>query len=50
MVPAETEPELPSALALRATHPDFRTTFRMKYVAEGVAYLDGGRGAGLTKA
>jgi hypothetical protein len=50
VVPAETEPELPSAaLALRATHPDFRTTFKIKYVASGVAYLDGGRSAGLTE-
>jgi len=49
VVPSETEPELPSALALRATHPDFRTTFKIKYVAEGVAYLDGGRSAGLTE-
>jgi hypothetical protein len=40
---------LPAALALRATHPDFRTAFRVKYVAEGVAYLDGGRGAGLAE-
>jgi hypothetical protein len=49
VVPSETEPELPSALALRATHPDFRTTFKVKYVAEGVAYLDGGRSGGLTE-
>jgi hypothetical protein len=41
--------EVPAALALRATHPDFRTTFKIKYVAEGVAYLDGGRSAGLTE-
>ncbi|HWX91451.1 MAG TPA: AMIN domain-containing protein [Terriglobales bacterium] len=44
-----TPPEIPAVLALRATHPDFRTTFRVKYVAEGVAYLDGGRGAGLSE-
>jgi hypothetical protein len=43
------EPEIPAALALRATHPDFRTAFRIKYVAAGAAYLDGGRGAGLTE-
>jgi hypothetical protein len=41
--------EVPAALALRATHPDFRTNFKVKYVAEGVAYLDGGRSAGLTE-
>jgi hypothetical protein len=46
--PPEVAP-LPAALALRATHPDFRTAFRVKYVAEGVAYLDGGRGAGLAE-
>ena len=43
------EPEIPAALALRATHPDFRTSFRVKYVAAGAAYLDGGRGAGLAE-
>ncbi|PYX62769.1 MAG: hypothetical protein DMG78_32735, partial [Acidobacteria bacterium] len=43
------EPEMPAALALRATHPDFRTAFRIKYVAAGTAYLDGGRGAGLAE-
>jgi hypothetical protein len=42
-------PPMPAELALRATHPDFRTTFRVKYVASGVAYLDGGRGAGLAE-
>jgi hypothetical protein len=49
VVAKEVEPEMPAALALRATHPDFRTTFRIKYVASGVAYLDGGRSAGLTE-
>ena len=43
------EPEIPSAFALRATHPDFRTAFRVKYVASGAAYLDGGRSAGLSE-
>jgi AMIN domain len=47
--PKAVEPETPAALALRATHPDFRTTFRVKYVAAGAAYLDGGRGAGLAE-
>lgn len=32
-----------------AVDPDLRTSFRVKYVAEGVAYLDGGRGAGLAE-
>ena len=39
----------PAVLALRATHPDFRTAFRVKYVAAGAAYLDGGRSAGLSE-
>src|SRR4029077_2182852 len=43
------EPDIPGALALRATHPDFRTAFRIKYVASGSAYLDGGRSAGLSE-
>jgi len=43
------ELDIPAALALRATHPDFRTAFRVKYVAAGSAYLDGGRGAGLAE-
>jgi len=34
-------------LALRASEPSFRTAFRVKYVAEGVAYLEGGRSSGL---
>jgi hypothetical protein len=34
-------------LAIRAADPSLRTVFRVKYVAEGVAYLDGGRNAGL---
>jgi hypothetical protein len=43
------QPEMPAALALRATHPDFRTAFRVKYVASGSAYLDGRRSAGLSE-
>jgi hypothetical protein len=43
------QPDIPGALALRATHPDFRTAFRIKYVASGSAYLDGGRSAGLSE-
>ena len=44
-----TEPALPVDFALRATHPDFRTSFHVKYVASGAAYLDGGRAAGLAE-
>ena len=43
------EPDIPAALALRATHPDFRTAFKVKYVAAGTAYIDGGRSAGLSE-
>ncbi len=30
-------------------NPDFRTAFRVKYVAQDTAYLDGGRAVGLTE-
>ncbi|MGZ4731461.1 MAG: AMIN domain-containing protein [Terriglobales bacterium] len=51
----EATPEKPAAdadlplLALRAVDPNLRTVFKVKYVAEGVAYLDGGRSSGLTE-
>ena len=45
-VPADTDL---SVLALRSVDPNLRTVFKVKYVAEGVAYLDGGRSAGLTE-
>ena len=35
--------------ALRAANPNLRTVFKVKYVAEGVAYLDGGRADGLSE-
>jgi len=34
-------------LALQAADPNLRTVFRVKYVADGVAYLDGGNSSGL---
>jgi hypothetical protein len=37
------------ALALPATNSDLRTAFKVKYVAQGTAYLDGGRSAGLAE-
>jgi hypothetical protein len=43
------EPDPATALAIRAAHPDFRTAFKIKYVAAGAAYLDGGRAAGLSE-
>jgi len=42
-VPAET-----ATLITRSDDPSLRTIFRVKYVAEGVAYLEGGRAQGLT--
>lgn len=43
---APTESKAP-VLAIRAPDPNLRTVFHVKYVAEGVAYLDGGRSSGL---
>ena len=34
-------------ITLHLSDPSLRTVFRVKYVAEGAAYLDGGRSAGL---
>jgi hypothetical protein len=45
---ATADADLP-VLALRAVDPNLRTVFKVKYVAEGVAYLDGGRSSGLTE-
>ena len=36
-------------LITRADDPSLRTVFKVKYVAEGVAYLDGGRAQGLAE-
>ena len=36
-------------LLARSDDPSLRTVFRVKYVAEGVAYLEGGRAQGLTE-
>lgn len=41
--PEANKPEL----TVRALDPALRTVFKVKYIAEGVAYLDGGRAAGL---
>ena len=43
-VPANT-----AMLMARSDDPSLRTVFRVKYVAEGVAYLEGGRAQGLTE-
>jgi AMIN domain len=45
---ATTDVNLP-VLALRSLDPNLRTVFKVKYVAEGVAYLDGGRTSGLAE-
>ncbi len=39
----------PQLMARQGENPDFRTAFRVKYVAQDAAYLDGGRAAGLTE-
>jgi hypothetical protein len=49
IVAVATEPDITAALAMRAAHPDFRTAFKVKYVAAGTAYIDGGRSAGLSE-
>jgi len=38
-----------SACALQAQETEVRTSFQIKYLAEGAVYLDGGRSAGLTE-
>jgi len=53
VVAPSTEP-LPAAaktttLLARSDDPGLRTVFRVKYVAEGVAYLEGGRAQGLAE-
>lgn len=61
--PAETEPapvaqaptegsgtgRIPQLIQREGENPDFRTAFRVKYVAQDTAYLDGGRSVGLTE-
>ena len=48
-----TAPERPvkpeSALIARSDDPSLRTVFKVKYVADGVAYLEGGRAQGLSE-
>jgi hypothetical protein len=50
--PSAAEPAAPaptSTLIARSDDPSLRTVFRIKYVAEGVAYLEGGRTQGLSE-
>jgi hypothetical protein len=46
--PSSTSGEQTEAM-LSAPDPTLKTVFRVKYVADGVAYLDGGRSAGLAE-
>src|SRR5262249_42880625 len=48
--PAEPAAAAPvSTLIARSDDPSLHTVFRVKYVADGVAYLEGGRSQGLTE-
>ena len=48
--PAEPAAAAPTTtLIARSDDPSLRTVFRVKYVADGVAYLEGGRTQGLTE-
>ena len=40
---------MPQLIVRQGDNPDFHTAFRVKYVAEDAAYLDGGRAAGLAE-
>ncbi|HEX6505714.1 MAG TPA: AMIN domain-containing protein [Terriglobales bacterium] len=44
----EADPQLP-VLTTRQPNADVRTAFKIKYVAEGAAYLDAGRSSGLSE-
>jgi len=46
---APAEPVPANTLIARSDDPSLRTVFRVKYVAEGVAYLEGGRAQGLAE-
>jgi len=45
----ESSPGGAGMLIARADDPSLRTVFKVKYVAEGVAYLEGGRAQGLAE-
>jgi len=47
--PQPTPPPPVSTLIARSDDPSLRTVFKVKYVAEGVAYLEGGRAQGLAE-
>ena len=47
--PAPSLPAETSTVIARTDDPSLRTVFKVKYVADGVAYLEGGRAQGLTE-
>ncbi|HYL94747.1 MAG TPA: hypothetical protein VET69_02995 [Terriglobales bacterium] len=47
--PAATPSPIDEAASPAAANPDIRTVFRVKYVADGAVYLDGGRADGLAE-
>jgi len=47
--PVAPTPHAESTLIARVDDPSLRTVFKVKYVAEGVAYLEGGRAQGLAE-
>jgi hypothetical protein len=49
LAPAVPEAVPAPSLTLRVPDSDLRTFFKVKYVAEGAAYLDGGRSSGLSE-
>ena len=49
-VPVAATPVAPEAMLMaRSDDPSLRTVFKVKYVADGVAYLEGGRAQGLAE-
>src|SRR5579862_4564418 len=46
---AESPVKAETALIARSDDPSLRTVFKVKYVADGVVYLDGGRAQGLSE-
>ena len=46
---AESPVKAETALIARSDDPSLRTVFKVKYVADGVAYLEGGRAQGLSE-
>jgi hypothetical protein len=47
LAPAATPPTPAPTVIVRSDDPSLHTVFKVKYVAEGVAYLEGGRAQGL---